>query len=96
MSKDRLVNIVHKKTKVDEVTTRIVIETFLSSLREAMVNGETVRFNKFCTFGYRIKPKKLVRNPKTNEAFWLEAHARPRFTPSKTLIRDIKDKVKVN
>ena len=59
-----------------------LVESVLTHMSDALVNGETVKISSFGTFGLRDKTARVGRNPKTGK----EAEISPRrvltFRPS--------------
>jgi len=89
MNKGDLVNEVSKvlKTKKD---AQAAVECVLSSVTNALGNGDSVSLIGFGTFKVADRKARQGRNPKTGEEMYIPASKVPRFKAGKAL----KDAVK--
>lgn len=87
MTKADMVDIISSGTGLTKVETEAVIDAFLTTLAESMVDGRRVEFRKFGSFGVKKRAPKQARNPGTGEAVNLPARYVPVFKPSR-LLRD--------
>ena len=85
MTKADIVDIISHGTGLTKVETEAVIDAFLTTLGDAMVDGRRVEFRKFGSFGVKKRAPKQARNPGTGEAVDLPARFVPVFKPSKLL-----------
>ncbi len=85
MTKADIVDIISHGTGLTKVETEAVIDAFLTTLAESMVEGKRVEFRKFGSFGVKMRAPKQARNPGTGEAVDLPARYVPVFKPSKLL-----------
>ncbi len=69
----------------------VVVDDFLLTLREILVNGEAVRFHGFGSFEVRDRVAREVANPQTGEPLTVPAYRAPKFTAGKLLKREIKE-----
>ncbi len=87
MTKADMVDIISSGTGLTKVETEAVIDAFLTTLAESMVDGRRVEFRKFGSFGVKKRAPKQARNPGTGEPVNLPARYVPVFKPSR-LLRD--------
>jgi DNA-binding protein HU-beta len=89
MNKADLVNEVAKvlKTKKD---AQSAVDVVLSSITEALVNGDAVSLAGFGTFKVSDRKARKGRNPQTGEEIYIAASRVPKFVAGKPL----KDAVK--
>lgn len=66
-----------------------VIETFLTCLREALKDGETVKIKDLGTFTPTTTKARMGRNPKTGEAIEIPEKRTVKFRPSPNFIKNI-------
>jgi len=85
MTKADMVDIISSGTGLTKVETEAVIDAFLTTLSEAMVDGRRVEFRKFGSFSVKKRAPKQARNPGTGEAVNLPARYVPVFKPSRLL-----------
>lgn len=62
-----------------------LVESILSHVSDALVNGETVKISSFGTFTVREKGARMGRNPKTGEEVPIEPRRVLVFRPSHIL-----------
>ncbi|MBF0448859.1 MAG: HU family DNA-binding protein [Magnetococcales bacterium] len=85
MNKIELANAVSMKTGLSKNKSRAVINAFISSITEAMGNGEEVVISGFCIFEIREMAEREVRNPRNGKRILIPAKQVVRFTPSRKL-----------
>ena len=68
-----------------------IVNDFLDTLCEAMVEGETVQFYGFGTFAVRNSADREAIDMKTKERILIPGHKAPKFTPGKLLKRAVKE-----
>lgn len=86
VTKIDLVNEIYNKTEVSKKDVAIVVDAFLSELKESLVNESNIELRGFGTFelSYR-KESDSARNPKTGEKVKVESHYVAKFRPGKEL-----------
>lgn len=82
MTKQDVINQVSKKTGVDPLLSRSVIESFFEVVKEALVEGEPVYIRTFGSFILKQRASKVGRNISQNTAVAIAAHKLPYFKPS--------------
>ena len=76
----------YNKTEVSKKDISIVVDAFLSELKESLANESNIELRGFGTFelSYR-KENDSARNPKTGEKVKVESHYVAIFRPGKEL-----------
>lgn len=70
---------------------RIIIDDFIRTLEEILVEGESMTFRGFGTFEVRDRAEKESINPQTKERIIVPSYRTPKFTAGKLLKREIKE-----
>ena len=94
MTKADLVNEISKKTGVEKVVVKEVIEAFMDSVKQALVNKNNVYLRGFGSFIIKKRAKKTARNISKNTTIIIPEHYIPAFKPSKAFLTEVKEKVK--
>ena len=89
MTKADLVEIVANKTGFTKTETAVIIESFLSTIKEVMMDGNTIEIRRFGSFKLKSRKPRIARNPKTGKPVEVSERVVPVFKPSKIF----KDKV---
>lgn len=83
VGKDQLIQSVSKEYGLTQVKAKEVVESFISTIRDALVNGQEIEIRKFGTFRqHRFKNFKK-RNPKTGESKTADVFRRIVFKSAK-------------
>ena len=85
MSRPKLIKLLKKKhPQLKKSQLEIIIDTFFSSIENALTKKKSVELRGFGTFFTKeIKAKYTARNPKTGELIYVPKKNRVRFRPSK-------------
>jgi DNA-binding protein HU-beta len=94
MRKAEMIKEVSEKTGIDRAAVETVIETYMVSVREHVLNKETVSFRGFGNFIVKKRAAKIARNISKNTAINLPAHYIPAFRPSKKFSAQVRKVVK--
>lgn len=62
-----------------------IVDSFLSKLKDALIDGESVKLVHFGTFTVRDKAPRKGRNPRTGEPITITKRQAVSFRPSKKL-----------
>ena len=84
MTKADIVNDIAKRTGVEKATTQLIVETFMESVKEAMVKKQHVYLRGFGSFIIKKRAEKVARNISKNTSITIPAHYVPAFKPAKT------------
>ena len=90
MRKLEIINKVSSKTGIDKSDVQEALEATLITIKESLVEGESVFIRGVGTFSNKKRAKKIARNISTNTAIILEAHFVPHFKPSKIFVDLVK------
>ncbi len=94
MTKADLVNEISKKTGIEKILVKEVIEAFMDSVKEALMEKNNVYLRGFGSFIVKKRAKKTARNISKNTTIIIPEHYIPAFKPSKAFLTEVKDKVK--
>ena len=89
ITKKDLVELISDKTGLTQIDTKIVIESFLSSVSAALLEKNNVEIRGFGRFKIKNRKPRTARNPRTNEKIAVEAGYKPVFEAS----RELRDRV---
>lgn len=94
MTKAEIVASISEKTGIEKVAVLAVVEEFMTSVKEAMTNGENVYLRGFGSFIIKRRAEKTGRNISKNTSVIVPAHNIPAFKPAKTFLNEVKSNVK--
>ena len=94
MTKADLVAEIANKTGVDRVATQVVVETFMMTVKNALLKQENVYLRGFGSFIIKERAKKTGRNISKNTTIVIPAHKVPAFKPAKSFSTTVKAKLK--
>lgn len=90
MTKEILIDKVVSACGTTKRESKKVVESILGSITDCLAKGDTVRIERFGTFGIRKRTTRMARNSRTGEKIQVEAINTPYFETSKELIEKIK------
>jgi DNA-binding protein HU-beta len=90
INKAILVNKIAEETGVTKKEIREVLETTVSTIRDALAEGGKVQLIGFGTFEVRKRAARKGRNPQTGQEITIPATVVPAFKPSKELKNAVK------
>lgn len=70
----------------------MVVDTLLGAISDALVDGRRVEIRGFGSFGTRVRPGKLARNPRTGEPVLVAEKRVPFFKPGMPLLAHLQPK----
>ncbi|MDD3806754.1 MAG: integration host factor subunit beta [Candidatus Marinimicrobia bacterium] len=85
MTKADVVDIIATATGLSKVETEAVINGFLATVSDALMEGKRVDFRGFGSFSVKKRASKIGQNPGTGEAVPIPVRFVPVFKPSKML-----------
>jgi len=89
MTKRELIGQVSRKAHLTKKAAEEAVEVFLSEIGRILGKGEKVVLSGFGTFRVITMRGKTVKIPKSDKMVNIKAHRSPRFTPGKTLKRQV-------
>lgn len=84
MTKAELVKSIAETAGISGASANTALAAVLSSISQAVANGETLILPGFGTFSAKERPARNFRNPKTGETMAAAATTIPHFKPGKT------------
>ncbi|HHB52065.1 MAG TPA: integration host factor subunit beta [Saprospiraceae bacterium] len=94
MTKAEIVAEIANKTGIEKIAVQSVVETFMDTLKGAMINGDNVYLRGFGSFIIKERAEKTGRNISKNITIKIPAHKIPAFKPAKTFVTDVKENLK--
>ena len=94
MTKAGIVNEIAKNTGVEKVVVMATVEAFMKTVKESMINGESVYLRGFGTFVVKRRAEKLGRNITAKTTVLIPAHNIAAFKAAKTFSNNMKKSVK--
>jgi len=85
VNKQELVDAVSEGADISKAAAGRAIDTVLSSISDALSNGDQVSLVGFGTFLVRERAARTGRNPRTGEAIEIKAAKNPSFKAGKAL-----------
>jgi len=95
MTKADLVKNISDKTGMDKSDVQMIVEKFMSEVKNSLKNNENVYIRGFGSFIVKTRAKKTGRNISKNVAVVIPAHNIPAFKPSKTFVNSVKQNVPI-
>jgi len=89
MTKRDLLEQVSRKAHLTKKGAEEAIDVFLSEVGRVLAKGEKVVLSGFGTFRVISMKGKTVKIPKTDKMVTIKSHRAPKFTPGKTLKRQV-------
>ena len=90
MTKADIVNQIAKSTGVEKVQVQAIVEAFMESVKDAMINGENVYLRGFGSFATKTRAAKVARNITKNESILVPEHKIPSFKPADSFTEILK------
>ena len=90
MTKIEIVKEVSKNTGIEATTVSVVVEGFMTAVKDSMAKGENVYLRGFGTFEVKTRAAKTARNITKNTTVIIPEHKVPTFKPCP----DFKNQVK--
>ncbi len=90
MTKAEIVTEIANKTGIEKVAVQAVVESFMETVKDTMVNGENVYLRGFGSFIIKERAEKTGRNISKNNTIIIPAHKIPAFKPAKTFVNEVK------
>lgn len=91
MTRADMVTEIAKRTGVSKANIKIVIETFLQLIKEAIQEGMSIQLRGFGTFFRKRKASKKARNISKGITIEIPAHEVPAYKPCKEFADSIKN-----
>ena len=92
MEKDQLIDMISENADVSKDEAGRVLDAFMTTVINAVANGEKVTITGFGSFEGRYHKAKKGSNPRTDNVINIPAATIPAFSPSKRFKDIVKDK----
>lgn len=92
MTKAEIVREISQITGIEKTRVEQILESFMESVKEANIAGETVYLRGFGSFGLKERAEKKARNISKNTTITIPSHTIPYFKPSKEFSNQVKKK----
>lgn len=69
----------------------VILDDFIRTIEEILVEGESVMFYGFGTFDVRERVERVCIDPQTKERIVIPSYRTPKFTAGKSLKRAVKE-----
>ncbi len=89
MNKSEIIEQVARKAHLTKKAATEAVEVFLKEVGRVLSKGEKVVLSGFGTFRVINMKGRTVRIPNTDKMVTIKSHRTPRFTPGKTLKRQV-------
>lgn len=89
MTKSEIIELVARKAHLTKKGADEAIEVFLAEIGRVLSKGEKVVLSGFGTFRVISMKGKTVKIPNTDKLVTIKSHRSPKFTPGKTLKRQV-------
>jgi len=93
MTKAEIVTKIAKKTGLDKEAVLVVLEQFMDTVKDSLVNEEPVYLRGFGSFIIKERATKTARNISKDTALIIPAHNIPAFKPAKTFVAQVSGEV---
>jgi DNA-binding protein HU-beta len=93
MTKAEIVTKIAKKTGLEKDVVLVVLEQFMGTVKDSLVNEEPVYLRGFGSFIIKERATKTARNISKDTAIIIPAHNIPAFKPAKTFIAQVSGEV---
>ena len=90
MTKAEIVSQIVKNTGIDRKTASAAVEAFMTSVIDALADGENVYLRGFGSFNVKKRAQKTARNISKNTTIIIPEHNIPAFKPAKTFTLQVK------
>ena len=91
MTKTEIVSQIAEKTGVSRKEVAIVVESFMETVKESLLNREHISLRGFGSFIITHRAEKTARNIQKNTTVTIAAHDFPSFKPAKEFVEKMKE-----
>ena len=94
MRKIEVTAAITEKLGVEKIVVQGVVEAFIETIKNSLVNGENVYMRGFGSFIIKKRATKTGRNITKNTTIIIPEHFIPAFKPAKEFVEQVKQKNK--
>jgi integration host factor subunit alpha len=80
-----LARVINEKMGFSQRSAEEIVDTVFSTMKSALLNGESIKLVHFGTLSVRKKSPRRGRNPRTGDAMEISSRSMVTFKPSKGL-----------
>ena len=80
-----LARVINEKMGFSQRSAEEIVDTVFSTMKSALLNGESIKLVHFGTLSVRKKSPRRGRNPRTGDAMEISSRSMVSFKPSKGL-----------
>lgn len=91
MTKSELISRLSRKIRLSKRDTKVIVDTIIEAMKEALSRGERIEIRGFGSFGVKRYDSYMGRNPKTGEKVPVPARKLPYFRMSRLLLKYINE-----
>ena len=92
MTKTEIVNQISENTGISKKEVAIVVESFMKTVKESLLNKEHISLRGFGNFIIKHRAEKTARNIQKNTTVIIPADDYPSFKPAKEFVEEMKNK----
>ena len=89
MTKADIVVDIVKKRGVDNMISLVIVEAFMASVKDSLINDENVYLRGFGSFILKKRAQKTARNISKNTTIIIPEHNIPAFKPAKSFMQEV-------
>lgn len=93
MKNEELISEITKYTGIESKQTEVIVETFMNTVEEQLVNQKMVRLSGFGSFKLKKRAAKKARDINKNTEMIIPEHFVPSFKPSKKFREMVKKEI---
>lgn len=93
MTKAEIVTKIAKQTGLDKDEVLVVLEQFMTTVKDSLANDEPIYLRGFGSFIVKERKTKTARNISKDTAIIIPAHKIPAFKPARTFIGQVSGEV---
>jgi len=93
MTKAEIVTKIAKKTGLEKEAVLEVLEQFMSTVKDSLIDKEPVYLRGFGSFIIKERATKTARNISKDTAIIIPAHSIPAFKPAKTFVAQVSGEI---
>lgn len=89
MTKEEIAKEISRSTGLEKTAVMVVVENFMTTVKESLANGENVYLRGFGSFIVKERKEKVARNISKNTAVRIPACKIPAFKPCKLFKEEV-------
>lgn len=90
MTKADIVNEIAKSTGVEKVLVQDIVEAFMESVKNSLIDNNNVYLRGFGSFIVKKRAEKVARDILKNTTITIPEHNIPAFKPAKSFVAKVK------